>query len=245
MIVNYPRMRRRTALPTDLATALEFSSPEPFTIYAPQNWDGKIEYSIGGEWQIWDGSDISSGNLKDRYFIYLRGTGNTRITVHDVEDDAWYIDGISVSCNGNLERLLDWEAANRGEHPTMSTSCFAYMFYICTALISAPSLPATTLTNSCYGHMFQGCTNLATVPSLPATTLTNGCYSFMFDGCTAIKVSATLSGTYTKTYRIPKTGAGTAAANSMVRMFANTGGTFTGTPEINTTYYLDESNTIV
>ena len=28
-------------------------------------------------------------------------------------------------------------------------------------------------------------------------------------------------------------------------MFANTGGPFKGTPEINTTYYLDESNTIV
>ena len=28
-------------------------------------------------------------------------------------------------------------------------------------------------------------------------------------------------------------------------MFVDTGGTFKGTPEINTTYYLDESNTIV
>ena len=31
----------------------------------------------------------------------------------------------------------------------------------------------------------------------------------------------------------------------MSDMFTNTGGTFTGTPEINTTYYLNESNTIV
>nr|DAM90154.1 MAG TPA: hypothetical protein [Caudoviricetes sp.] len=245
MIVNYPRMRRRTALPTDLATALEFSSPDPFIIYAPQNWDGTIEYSIGGEWQIWDGSDIASGNLKDRYFIYLRGTGNTRITLHDVEDDAWYIDGALVSCNGNIERLLDWEAVNRGEHPTMSKYCFAYMFWNCKALTSAPSLPATTLANGCYNNMFQGCTNLATVPALPSTTLVSACYALMFSGCTEIKVSATLSGTYTKAYRIPKTGTGTMAANSLNSMFAGTGGTFKGTPEINTTYYLDESNTIV
>lgn len=245
MIVNYPRMRRRTAWPSDLDTALEFSSPDPFTIYAPQNWDGTIEYSIGGEWQIWDGSDIASGNLKDRYCIYLRGTGNTRITVHGVEEDAWYIDGYSVSCNGNIERLLDWEAVNRGEHPTMSTGCFAYMLYKCSALIAAPSLPATTLVERCYNHMLQGCTSLMTIPALPSTTLARNCYAFMFSGCTEIKVSATLSGTYTKAYRIPKTGAGTMAVNSTLNMFAGTGGTFKGTPEINTTYYLDESNTIV
>ena len=219
MIVNYPRMRRRTALPTDLATALEFSSPNPFVIYAPQNWDGTIEYSIGGEWQIWDGSDIASGNLKDRYCIYFRGTGNTRITQYGVEDDAWNIDGTSISCNGNIERLLDWETVERGEHPTMSSNCYAFMFY--------------------------GCTSLVTAPSLPATTLANNCYNSMFYGCTKIKVSTTVSGTYAKAYRIPKSGPGTTATNAMYNMFSNTGGTFKGTPEINTTYYLDESNTIV
>ena len=85
----------------------------------------------------------------------------------------------------------------------------------------------------------------ATAPSLPATTLASSCYYSMFNGCTKIKLSSTASGTYIKSYRIPKSGVGTLAANSMRSMFANTGGTFTGTPEINTTYYLDESNTIV
>ena len=35
------------------------------------------------------------------------------------------------------------------------------------------------------------------------------------------------------------------ATSALDSMFVNTGGTFIGTPEINTTYYLDESNTIV
>jgi hypothetical protein len=67
----------------------------------------------------------------------------------------------------------------------------------------------------------------------------------MFYGCIKIKLSTTASGTYTKSYRIPKSGTGTTASSALNNMFANTGGTFKGTPEINTTYYLDESNTIV
>lgn len=67
----------------------------------------------------------------------------------------------------------------------------------------------------------------------------------MFSECKKIKVSSVLSGTYTKEYRIPKIGTGATASFALIGMFINTGGTFTGTPEINTTYYLDESNTIV
>ena len=93
--------------------------------------------------------------------------------------------------------------------------------------------------------MFNGCTSLTAALSLPATTLRSRCYFFMFYGCTKIKLSATASGTYTKPYRIPKSGVGTTTSNALDGMFANTGGTFKGTPEINTTYYLDESNTIV
>ena len=53
-----------------------------------------------------------------------------------------------------------------------------------------------------------------------------------------IKLSATQTDTYTKEYRIPATGAGTTATNALSGMFTLTGGTFTGTPKINTTYYL-------
>ena len=93
--------------------------------------------------------------------------------------------------------------------------------------------------------MFFSCKNLTTVPSLPATTLADYCYANMFRGCEKIKLSTTASGTYTKPYRIPKNGNGTTASNALMSMFLFTEGTFWGTPEINTTYYLDNSNTIV
>ena len=58
------------------------------------------------------------------------------------------------------------------------------MFYVCTNLVNAPVLPATTLASSCYIGMFQGCTSLTTAPELPATTLANNCYQQMFYDCT-------------------------------------------------------------
>ena len=126
---------------------------------------------------------------------------------------------------------------------TLANYCYIYMFDGCTSLTTAPALPATTLAESCYESMFEGCTSLTTAPALPATTLAYGCYNSMFYGCTKIKLSTTQTGEYQTAYRIPKSGTGTTATSALRNMFTNTGGTFTGTPEINTTYYT--SNTVV
>lgn len=67
----------------------------------------------------------------------------------------------------------------------------------------------------------------------------------MFQSCTKIKLSSTQTEEYTVEYRIPSSGTATTGTNSLNNMFAYTGGTFTGTPSINTTYYLSNTNTIV
>ena len=271
MIVNYPRMRRRAAWPTDLDTALEFTSPEVFSISAFKLWDGEIEYTNGSGWKTWDGSKITSGVNGSDHCIYLRGVGNSEIIGGNYRDAKWSIIGTNIACNGDIDLLLDYSSVKSGNRPVMADYCYSHMFRDCTSLTAAPSLPATTLTYNCYRFMFHGCTSLTATPSLPATTLAESCYYSMFYGCTSltatpslpattlaescygsmfygcekIKVSSVSSGTYTKAYRIPKTGAGRMAAYALDDMFADTGGTFKGTPEINTTYYLDESNTIV
>ena len=245
MIVNYPRMRRRAAWPDDLNTVLEFSSANPFSISAPKNWDGKLEYTNGSGWKMWDGSAIASGEIENNHYIYLRGTGNSKITGTTSSSVKWSIIGTNIACNGDIDLLLDYSTVKSGNRPAMASYCYSSMFQGCTSLTAAPSLPATTLANNCYNSMFQGCTSLTTVPSLPATTLKINCYNSMFYLCTKIKLSTTASGTYTKSYRIPKNGTGTTASGALVYMFGNTGGTFNGAPKINTTYYLDESNTIV
>ena len=128
---------------------------------------------------------------------------------------------------------------------TLMSSCYSGMFSGCTSLTTAPQLPATTLADDCYTDMFNGCTYLTIVPELPATILTSFCYRKMFYGCTNIKLSETQTGEYQTAYRIPTSDTGTTGSHSLLSMFTNTGGTFTGTPTINTTYYLSTSNFIV
>ena len=128
---------------------------------------------------------------------------------------------------------------------TLADNCYQGMFRDCTGITQAPALPATTLATYCYNTMFQGCTALTQAPALPATTLANNCYRYMFQGCTGLKLSSTQTGDYMQEYRIPSSGVGTTAANALTNMFASTGGTFTGTPEINTTYYLSSDNMVI
>ena len=128
---------------------------------------------------------------------------------------------------------------------TLADRCYSSMFQGCTSLTQVHALPATTLSSFCYSSMFQGCTSLTQAPALPATTLANYCYDYMFYNCASLKLSTTQTGEYTVVYRIPKSGTGTTATNAFDNMFASTGGTFTGTPSINTTYYLSNTNTVV
>ena len=119
------------------------------------------------------------------------------------------------------------------------------MFTGCISLTKAPALPATTLSDYCYPTMFSGCISLIQIPALPATTLASNCYTYMFERCTALKLSSTKTVEYAQEYRIPTTGTGTTATDALTNMFVSTGGTFTGTPAINTTYYLSTDNMIV
>ena len=126
---------------------------------------------------------------------------------------------------------------------TLAVSCYQAMMASCSSLTTAPALSATTLADRCYTSMFSNCVSLSSVPALPATTLADGCYTGMFSFCASIKLSQTQEGEYQNEYRIPTSGDGVDAANTLVNMFLATGGSFAGTPAINTTYYT--SNTVI
>ena len=127
---------------------------------------------------------------------------------------------------------------------TLADSCYKLMFFNCTSLTQAPELPATTLADRCYEEMFASCISLTQIPELPATTLAGACYANMFNRCTSLKLSSTKTDKYIQEYRIPSSGEGVIANSALSYMFKNTGGTFTGTPQINTTYYLSSDNMI-
>ena len=276
---------------------LIFSSPNSFTLatmVGMKNWDGTLEYSTNLQnWTTWDGTTTLSSSNDAEHVLYVRGTGNSRISgayAQGYYPKRWVLTGSNISCIGNIENLLDYEKALAGEHPEMANNCYDELFYDCASLITAPELPATTLAESCYRSMFyncaslitapalpsttlvaqcyasmfsgcasltatpellattmaemcyrgmfSSCTSLITPPELPATVLAEGCYENMFWGCTNIKLSATETGKYTTQYRIPPSETGVTATDALTNMFSNTGGTFTGTPDLNTTYYL-------
>ena len=176
---------------------LSFIGNEDFTLKTyntTKNWDGTLEYSTDtSTWNTWDGTAISSAGGK----LYLRGTGNTKIT--GSSSDYRFVftgtDALKIACEGNIENLLDYETVSAGGHPTMGNYCYANMFRNCTALTTAPVLPATTLVYGCYSSMFYGCTALTTAPALPATTLASTCYYSMFYNCTALTTAPELPAT--------------------------------------------------
>lgn len=140
------------------------------------------------------------------------------------------------ACSG-LKKAPELPAAE------MVDRCYNGMFNGCSSLKVPPKLPAAKLANGCYYGMFQGCTSFATIPSLPAEELVSDCYGYMFYGCTGVRLSEMQADEYQTVYRIPASGEGMEASNAVKDMFTNTGGTFTGTPEINKTYYT--SNAVV
>ena len=254
---------------------LTLSSSNSFTLKvnnSTKKWDGTLEYFASDKtWTVWDGTTVLSAVYDDgEYFLYLRGTKNTIITGNNTSF-RWILHGSNIACIGNIENLLAYTIVASGNQPTMADYCYyamfqgctvltqapalpatkladycySSMFYNCTSLTQAPALPATELANSCYAAMFQGCTALTQAPALPATTMAINCYYAMFYNCTSLKLSSTKTDDYTQEYRIPSSGEGATATNALKDMFISTGGTFTGTPSINTTYYLSSDNMIV
>lgn len=126
---------------------------------------------------------------------------------------------------------------------TLVNNCYRGTFRNCTSLTTPATMFATKLAGGCCQEMYYGCTSLTELPQLSVKSIKNTSYKSMFQGCSNIKLSTTQTGDYVNAYRIPTSGTGTEGTSSLTDMFKSTGGTFTGTPTINTTYYT--SNTIV
>ena len=200
--MNYLKRKLRAMMNTSvvvpiLSNYIIFSSVSSFTLNTyntSKNWDGTLEYSTDTiNWSTWSGASISSAISSGIYNLYVRGTGNSYINTLSIGTNGrWVLTGSNISCSGRIDNLLDYTTVSLGGQPTMASNCYLLMFYGCTSLTNAPSLPATTLEERCYSSMFEGCTSLATAPSLPATILVDGCYSGMFSVCTSLTTAPSL-----------------------------------------------------
>lgn len=144
-----------------------------------------LEYSTDGEtwtnyeWSGTAGTVITLANVGD--YVMLRGDNAT----FSIDNNNYYkfVMTGKVNASGNIMSLLD-KTCRKTDLP--ANYIFTSLFYQCSALYSAPKLPATKLSVFCYNGMFRGCSNLTSTPVLQATTLESGCYRTMFSKCTKL-----------------------------------------------------------
>jgi hypothetical protein len=131
-------------------------------------------------------------NVGDKVYFRAGSGGNIRTAVELADYNSFSMSG-TIAASGNVMSLLsrDFDDATT----LNSQNCFIYLFKGCSALASAPQLPATVLAGSCYHSMFSGCKNLASAPQLPATVLATYCYFGMFHGCTSLASAPQLPAT--------------------------------------------------
>ena len=140
-----------------------------------------LQYSVkNGKWQdVVANTEVTFGG--EYGDLRLRGTNpNGTANGYGTYSTITFTKDAPVACTGDIRTLLDWNNYNKVE---THYAKFCYLFSGCSALTSAPELPATTLAEDCYGRMFEGCTNLTTAPKLPAETLAELCYEVMFMNC--------------------------------------------------------------
>lgn len=190
----------------DLVPYVTFSaeSEQTFTMnFQPQSWydafslgEGDyFEYSVGGgKWKkftstISDENAVAFGGAKGN--LRLRGKSSKGTAVsYTVCSTISFGNTTAVSCTGDIRTLIDYKSYASAN---TENARFCYLFSGCTALSTAPELPAMTLADNCYYGMFADCSSLTQAPQLPAQTLKDRCYSYMFKGCTALSTAPELS----------------------------------------------------
>ena len=179
-------------------------SEQTFTMnFQPQSWcdafslgEGDyFEYSVGGgKWTRFTSTisyenAVAFGGAKGN--LRLRGKSSKGTAVSDTNySTISFGNTTAVSCTGDIRTLIDYKSYASAN---TENARFCYLFSGCTALSTAPELPAMTLADYCYFYMFNGCSSLTTAPELPARTLKDRCYCYMFNGCSSLTTAPKLS----------------------------------------------------
>lgn len=103
------------------------------------------------------GTDIVLENVGDKVWMKAGEGGNSGGWFTTVMNYYRFKMTGLIAASGNLMSIVD------GETETFTAKKFQSLFQGCTALTTAPALPATTLATYCYDRMFSGCTALTTV----------------------------------------------------------------------------------
>lgn len=134
-----------------------------------------LQYSKDGK--SWTQYDFTVIPLSAGETLYMKGNNSNGFTTIDVETftgRAYTFGDLSgegngstgkYECHGNIMSLMygdDFE----DKTTIPNTGCFMSLFVMCSGLLTAPELPATTLAYGCYSGMFYGCTRLNQITML-------------------------------------------------------------------------------
>ena len=159
-----------------------------------------FEYSVGGgNWTRFTKTveNIAFGGALGNLRLRGKSIYGTATSTSNYSKISFSNAKVSVKCTGDIRTLIDYTTYSKVE---TGYARFDNLFQNCTALTSAPELPATNLAKFCYEYMFEGCTALTSAPELPATNLENYCYRYMFNGCTSLETAPALKATSLVTY---------------------------------------------
>lgn len=146
-----------------------------------------LKYSTNAyNWNVFDTSTNISLNNGDK--IYIRGILSANNTSSNYTQ--FKMSG-KIAASGNCNAIWNYQDLNA----PLKNYCGHHMFSYCTALTTAPELPATTLATQCYNRMFSHCTSLTVAPELPATVLGESCYAYMFYRCESLTKAPELPAT--------------------------------------------------
>lgn len=150
-----------------------------------------LEYSLDGStWTTWDGTSVA---LNSGATMYVKGNNPNGLCGAMSRTNTFTMSG-SIEAHGNIMSLLYGDNFD-GQLVLPSNYCFARLFENCSALLTPPELPATTLTSACYTYLFRHCTSLRSAPILPALTMTLQCYGNMFSHCSSLTTPPELPAT--------------------------------------------------
>lgn len=168
-----------------------YIDPEIMPGYEPYKISG-LQYSLNnGDWKDVGATGIRVTFGGNNGTLRLRGK-NLKGTAKSESEYSYISFGdnkVPVTCTGDIRTLLDHDS-----YKTVATdqARFCRLFMNCSAMTTAPNLPAETLADKCYREMFSNCKNLVKAPELPAKILAADCYCGMFDGCTKLETAPNL-----------------------------------------------------
>ena len=206
-----------TANAQDNTPYVTFSAPAEQTFKMECNGGYQIsnfEYSVDfGDWkEVKANEGVIFGGKNGGLRLRGNNVNGTASSTYYFSTITFTDANVKVACTGDIRTLLAWDKyrtvdtkdakfCNLFENCTALTSapelpaetlksyCYYYMFYGCSSLEVAPELPAEILTYACYNGMFANCSSLQTAPKLPAETLAGSCYEGMFTNCSSLKVA--------------------------------------------------------